>query len=535
MQNSRYLYADGGLSSLKEARDLLHKHAPKGEHLAYINPQEAALLKAHGGSGEMTESGIRSYGLLKKIFKPVAKVLDKIIPNEIKPALPFLAAAAPFLAPGLIGGIGGLFTTNPALAGAIGSGVLNVGAQASQEGAAKRGLNLGSLALSSLGGALSNPGIEGGMSSSDYFGSLKATGVPTSLTGGTGELLTNSPFGLNVLSGADPNLAYGVSNVLPTVDTSGYTLSNLDKIQNVATSSAQKAAEFIDKGRAGLESEGIFNTDFLKAAAPGQIGAVADKAYAAAQDAKIKYDEQMAQVGQTVAKNKSDQINFIRTAMQKAEFTDSEIEDALKRSGFANGGRVKYADGGDTTLSPYQVELLKLQSSMYDQQRSEENDRRQQQAHEDYIRSLQESTMRSAGFTDEAIQNALATSSYADGGSSNKPQPMPINPELLAVAIFGKRLDELTSTQKNALNDYIDVPKKAKGGLMSLGGHEMDFRAAGGFVPIGKKERADDVPARLSKNEFVFTAKAVRNAGNGDIKKGAKKMYQIMKQLEAKA
>jgi hypothetical protein len=74
-----------------------------------------------------------------------------------------------------------------------------------------------------------------------------------------------------------------------------------------------------------------------------------------------------------------------------------------------------------------------------------------------------------------------------------------------------------------------------EGGLMSLGGHEMDFRAAGGFVPIGKKERADDVPARLSKNEFVFTAKAVRNAGGGDIKQGAKKMYQIMKQLEARA
>ena len=69
---------------------------------------------------------------------------------------------------------------------------------------------------------------------------------------------------------------------------------------------------------------------------------------------------------------------------------------------------------------------------------------------------------------------------------------------------------------------------------MSLGGREMDFRDGGGFVPIGRKERADDVPARLSKNEFVFTAKAVRNAGGGDIRKGAKKMYQIMKQLEAR-
>jgi hypothetical protein len=83
------------------------------------------------------------------------------------------------------------------------------------------------------------------------------------------------------------------------------------------------------------------------------------------------------------------------------------------------------------------------------------------------------------------------------------------------------------------------TPKMADGGLMNLrmGGMpaEMDLRAKGGFVPIGRKERADDVPARLSKNEFVFTAKAVRNAGGGDVRKGAKRMYQIMNQLEARS
>jgi hypothetical protein len=62
---------------------------------------------------------------------------------------------------------------------------------------------------------------------------------------------------------------------------------------------------------------------------------------------------------------------------------------------------------------------------------------------------------------------------------------------------------------------------------------EKDYRADGGFVPIGKKERADDVPARLSKNEFVFTADAVRNAGGGDVDKGAEVMYNVMKNLEA--
>ena len=72
------------------------------------------------------------------------------------------------------------------------------------------------------------------------------------------------------------------------------------------------------------------------------------------------------------------------------------------------------------------------------------------------------------------------------------------------------------------------------GGIMDLGGKEMDMRT-GGFIPIGAKERADDVPARLSKNEFVMTADAVRAAGGGDINKGAKRMYETMNKLEARA
>jgi hypothetical protein len=75
--------------------------------------------------------------------------------------------------------------------------------------------------------------------------------------------------------------------------------------------------------------------------------------------------------------------------------------------------------------------------------------------------------------------------------------------------------------------------RRAEGGLMNLGGMEKDYRAEGGFVPIGAKEKADDVPARLSVNEFVFTADAVRSAGGGDIDKGAEVMERVMKNLEA--
>ena len=84
--------------------------------------------------------------------------------------------------------------------------------------------------------------------------------------------------------------------------------------------------------------------------------------------------------------------------------------------------------------------------------------------------------------------------------------------------------------------------KKAEGGIMSMptgkmrknsaGVMERDYRDEGGFVPVGVKEKADDVPAMLSKNEFVMTADAVRGAGNGSIDKGAQKMYNTMKRLE---
>jgi hypothetical protein len=89
--------------------------------------------------------------------------------------------------------------------------------------------------------------------------------------------------------------------------------------------------------------------------------------------------------------------------------------------------------------------------------------------------------------------------------------------------------------------DLFRETRKAKGGNIDLpirknqaGVTELDMRAKGGYIPVGIKEKADDVPAMLSKNEFVFTADAVRGAGNGSINKGAQKMYKLMKSLEKK-
>jgi hypothetical protein len=101
-------------------------------------------------------------------------------------------------------------------------------------------------------------------------------------------------------------------------------------------------------------------------------------------------------------------------------------------------------------------------------------------------------------------------------------------------AILAARQDDFRARRFRAEGGSMKEPVAKKTmPLLDLDGKEMDLRAEGGFVPIGRMEKADDVPARLSKNEFVFTADAVRNAGDGDVDKGAEVMYNMMKNLEA--
>ena len=105
---------------------------------------------------------------------------------------------------------------------------------------------------------------------------------------------------------------------------------------------------------------------------------------------------------------------------------------------------------------------------------------------------------------------------------------------------YGYKLPALNAVADLSLPSSLPYPNyaeggrigKAEGGLMDLGGMEKDYRAEGGFVPIGEYEKKDDVPARLSVNEFVFTADAVRGAGGGDIDKGAEIMENMMENLE---
>jgi len=120
------------------------------------------------------------------------------------------------------------------------------------------------------------------------------------------------------------------------------------------------------------------------------------------------------------------------------------------------------------------------------------------------------------------------------------------NPEIFKKLQMASPVKQLQARYMMNLNPEMDEEEvidyirenAAYGGPMGeprenqQGVQELDYRKEGGFVPVGIKEKADDVPAMLSKNEFVFTADAVRGAGNGDVEKGAQRLYNTMKTLE---
>ena len=121
------------------------------------------------------------------------------------------------------------------------------------------------------------------------------------------------------------------------------------------------------------------------------------------------------------------------------------------------------------------------------------------------------------------------------GGANRVAELLVLRDEALGkgedTSIFDAELFQLTGKTFKSVGGISDIPtgqmRKNNAGVV-----ERDYRDEGGFVPVGIKEKADDVPAMLSKNEFVMTADAVRGAGNGSIEKGAQRMYDTMKNLE---
>ena len=448
-------------------------------------------------------------GFLKKIFKPVSKVLDKVIPNEIKPALPYLAAFAPMFGPtsALMG--------SGIMQRALISGGLNVAGQLAQEGN-EGDINLLSAGLGALTGAMTGPGA------ADKFSSMTTKGAMDPALGSSvqGDILANRSF--------------------------------LTKATDAGLEGLAKGSEMF---AAGMDKP--FSMAGLKAAALPAATATGDLMFAQAKRDQDEYDRMMEEGSEADAASDAQRAFAIRRAMEAYGATEEEIQDAIYAAGYKTGGRVGFDIGGEVSegkqllLNKKYVELLKE----YSEAGLSDADSRALKEANEFIRDLDFAKGGRVGLRFGGIGNAVENIEDAEMKEAAKfamqDMDIPIMDLVEEFEIQFKRKPNSMEELKQFYKDRYEykgpgdvkmkeeikekVVMEAKdGGLMDLGGKEMDLRK-GGFVPIGKKERADDVPARLSKNEFVMTADAVRAAGGGSVNEGAKRMYKVMNDLEARA
>ena len=421
-------------------------------------------------------------GLLKKIFKPVSRVLDKIVPNEIKPFLPYAAAFAPMFAPGIMGAFGGSALSRAAIGGG-----LNIFGQLAQEGN-EGDINLLSAGLGALSGAMTGPGA------ADKFSSMTTKGAMDPALGSSvqGDILANRSF--------------------------------LTKATDAGLEGLAKGSEMFAAGMADP-----FSMAGLKAAALPAATATGDLMFAQAKRDQDEYDRMMEEDAAADAESDAQRAFAIRRAMEATGATEEEIEDAIYAAGYKAGGRVGFDSGGG--LMDTVVGMFKKEDKGPDFGGITEAVKNIEEKPKEVLVDKLKVTIEPGQSEMRAIIEAMYNDVDGVMPDDRKNQFY----ELYSPQMY--RNGEMDKAEFEFIQTEIlgkEIPKMAEGGLMDLGGKEMDMRG-GGFIPIGEKERADDVPARLSKNEFVMTADAVRAAGGGSVNEGAKRMYETMNKLEARA
>ncbi len=434
------MMAEGGLTSIDRARNMLQRRAPSGEFLAYINPEEAGILKLMGGAGQdVNVRGVPSFWNPVKAVKSAVKGVSKAVKSIVKSPIGKIAltiGATMLMGPAGFNLAAGQFgITNAFLAGAVNAGAANLLVQGITTGKINPKEALLAGAIGGVTGSLSSGTSPGGINP-DVGGIPDAMpSPPPSVTSNLAETFSSPNIQPKMTSGLESDIS---SMVAPSTGPGSYAY-----VPDISKISIDPAA--------GAGSP-IYN--------PGAI-----------QTEPNIFQKGIASVQDFGTNLMNDPLKTIQAGIGSLYDTTKENIGPLAL-GFGLGTQFREPLPGE---DPNDYNKLKAE-------------------HDSKVKQ------------------------YYDLYSGN------INPTApLALAANGGRIGYEYGSMP------MGEPKRNPAGIM-----ELDYRAKGGFVPpIGIKEKADDIPAMLSNNEFVFTANAVRNAGEGNVNKGAQRMYSLMKQLEA--
>jgi hypothetical protein len=575
-------------------------------------------------------------GLLKKITKPISKFLDKIVPNEIKPALPYLSAFAPFMMGPTVGAGSSQGLMALLRRGAL-TGGINLASQLAQEGSEGEFDPL-SLALASGMGAMTSaeaPGVFRGMQRQVPYKD------PMSITGG----VITPPAETGIMASISDAIGKGgetAANWLgtqadilrPGADTAPLTMKNALTAGSVpitqgtgdlARISAEQELKRLedeedetgiginDEGRrrairAAMEAAGHIEEDILDALAAlglrsggivglrdgGRIG-YRERGFVDPNDYPQQEDVSILELQQGEGVNISPMVQEDKQKQLLKAFAEyqagggklslKEFAVMWMRENAAEGGRVGAEGGGIMNAKRGLVDAPGGYAGLEEIEDMREfrianqgiEDVADYEGYYKRLKNPQNYDKQGFGGVKEAVKNIekdemlevdayLALLKNVDAVSEKVGIPSVVlqehsdwESEKLNMfetreeynawldtnypkSPIGTYLYHLPAKEKISILEEISIKKasggrinKEGGGVASVlpKGTEADYRG-GGVIPVGSRERADDVPARLSKNEFVMTADAVRAAGEGSVNRGAKKMYNLMHNLEAR-
>ena len=224
--------------------------------------------------------------------------------------------------------------------------------------------------------------------------------------------------------------------------------------------------------------------------------------------------KKVKEISENFGIEESDVLRLIREEMMN--YIDAP--ESLEKPKMAYGGRMNYANGMDPL--PYITEngLRSLDiENLTDAQK-------------EYLKNMKEIQDRQQ----ESLMKKIKKLREGMPENERNMKPVPIRkigPEGISGMAYGGRIKRAYGS-----DDLVEQASGIEGldiNINPKGVKELDLRETGGFIPpVGVKEKADDIPAMLSNNEFVFTADAVRAAGGGSVNKGAQIMYDTMKKLE---
>ena len=487
-------------------------------------------MAAYGGI--MGVDGRRQYGVGSKLKRAVRKIIPNEVAKVAEVAAPFVAMAAPqFALPAAIAGGLGSFDRTGSITSGLKSGALTYGLGALSPGVP------GLRDMGPQGSMFTTQPFDGRYNISNLF-------APKSeVTGASGVDKRLFTQGDKLAIGSDGLTEVPAGETFKSITNLGKTIS-----ENPISKTLKTIKDFAldNKLITGLVAGTLGASALMGNMEPEEI-----------QDLQrgegLDVESIRAEVIEAFKDPSGEKLKAIRS---KYPFLGKK--DTKDLTNLAEGGRIGFAGGGIGPVLDVQEDDLNITDFMQDQgipfgqmASNIQNDAILEKLYEEYL-ELGFSPADAAKKAKEAFDNMSMKQQpervmAQEGGDIEKLERALRKDDIQGLAAFDnlsalefnelieklqdKKIKQIKQKELDSIYDMGRIGAQ-EGGIMDLGGMEKDYRNTGGFVDLGAKEKADDVPARLSVNEFVMTADAVRGAGGGDIDKGAEIMENVMKNLE---